>query len=67
MNVSGCNMLNDINFAFVSTMGGIVGPHGDEIKNGDFLAVSIALCLLRSEGCDSFPMHLDLALTSNKK
>jgi len=30
------------------------------------IKVTVFTCLLSSEGCDSFPKHLDLALASNK-
>ena len=28
--------------------------------------ITVCACLLSSEGCDSFPKHLDLALAPNK-
>ena len=33
MDTNGCNMLNDSNFALFWTMGGVVGPHGGNMKN----------------------------------
>ena len=30
------------------------------------IKITVFTCLLSSEGCDSFPKHLDLALAPNK-
>ena len=30
------------------------------------IKITVFACLLSSEGCDSFPKHLDLALVPNK-
>ena len=30
------------------------------------IKITVCACLLSSEGCDSFPKHLDLALAPNK-
>ena len=46
---------------------------GEKRRIGDFVVVvileiktTVFTCLLSSEGCDSFPKHLDLALAPNK-
>ena len=40
----------------------------DELKLVAILEkkITVCACLLSSKGCDSFPEHLDLALTPNK-
>ena len=65
MDTNGCDMPNDSKFALFWALGGVVGPHGGNMKNRRFVVVVILeikingfTCLLSSEGCDSFPKHL---------
>ena len=58
---------------FFWTMGAVVGPHGGKMKIGYFVGrvileikITVFIFLLDSEGCDSLPKHLDLALAPNK-
>ena len=51
-------------------IGVIEGPHESKMKIGHVVVMnlleikkSVFACLLREEGCDSFPKHLNLALT----
>ena len=53
--------------------GGFVGQHEGKMKNWRFYSHGNFedknhrfTCLLRSERCNSFPKHLDLAMTPNK-
>ena len=70
MNTNGCDMPNDSNFAlFLDNRGRM----GTKRRLGDFVGmvileikITVFTCLLSSEGCDSFPKHLDLALAPNK-
>ena len=68
-----CDMPNDSNFEFVWAIEGVVGPHGTKMKNCRFVVmvilkikIAVFTCLLSNSGCNSFPEHLDLALTHNK-
>ena len=60
-------------FLFFWTLGGVVGPHGSKMKNWRFCThgnfgdkITVFTCLPGTEGCDSFPGHLDLAPVPNK-
>ena len=73
MDKSGCDMPNGSNFALFWTVEGAVGPHGSDIKNWRFCSYGNFedknhrfTCLLGTQGCDSFPKHIDLTLVSNK-
>ena len=73
MDTNGCDMSNDSNRALFWTVGGAVAPHGGKMKNWDFVVMDILeikiiifICLPVTEGCDSFPKHLDLTLSPNK-
>ena len=73
MNMDGCDMPNDNIFALFWAIGDVVGPHGGKMKNRDFVVMDILeiktivfICLPVTEGCDSFPKRLDLALALNK-
>ena len=73
MNTNDCDMLDDSNFLFFGAIEAVVGPHGGNMKNRRCFSyrvleikITVFACLLSDEGCDSFPKHLDLALTPNK-
>ena len=73
MDTNGSDMSNGSNRALFRTVGGTVGPHGGRLKNWDFVVMDILeikiiifICLPVTEGCDSFPKHLDLTLSPNK-
>ena len=51
MDTNGCDMLNDGNFALFWTMGGVMGPHGDKMKNWRF-------CSYRKFGIKQSPFAL---------
>ena len=73
INTNGYGEQNDTNFALFWPTRGIVGPQGGKSRVGGFVVMvileiktTVFTCVLSSEGSDSFPRHLDLALASNK-
>ena len=73
LDTNGCGMPNNSNFALFLDNGGCCGSACGKMKNWRFYSYgnfgdknTVFTCLLSSEGCDSFPKHLDLALASNK-
>ena len=73
MDVNGCDMPNDSNCALFGAVGGVVGPPGGNTKNWRFcnygimeIKINDFTCLPGTEECDSFPKHLNLALSPNK-
>ena len=58
---------------FFWTVGCVVGPYGGNMKNWRFCnycnfgdKIAVFTCLPGTEGCNSFPGRLDLALAPNK-
>ena len=73
MNTNGYDILNDKHFSLLANDGGQCGSTWEEMKNWRFCIYGnfgekdhCYICLLRSERCNSFSEHLDLALTPNK-
>ena len=73
MDTHGCEMLNDSTFARFyngGCRGSAWGPNEEfEILQLWYFwryKITAVTCLLGSEGCDSFPKHIGLALVPNK-
>ena len=74
MDTNGCDMPNDSNFALFFGQQGVLWVRmGTKRRIGDFVGmvileikITVFTCLLSSEGCDSFPKHLYLALAPDK-
>ena len=67
MNTNGYDMPNDGIFAL---FGGSVRRENVELEIFNHSSLgetnTVCTCLMGSEGCNSFPKHLDLALVPNK-
>ena len=72
--MSCCGILDDNTVALFSDNGGCCGPTArgqpeefEVLSYGNFRGkITACTCLLSREDCDSFPRHLDLALTPSK-
>ena len=74
MDTNGCDMPNKTDFALVLDSGGVLGPHEGKMRNRRFCSygnfgdkITVFTCLPGTEGCGSFPRHLDLTLAPNKQ